>query len=64
MSRTKRKGSRLYNYENVKDGSRTRFDKFCENNGGCSWCLGNRQHKFLKNKLSKKELEDLIYEEY
>lgn len=54
----------MNNYEDVKDGSRTRFDKSCENNGGCSWCLGNRRYKFLKNKLSKKELEGLIYEEY
>ena len=24
------------------------FDPSCRNHGGCNWCLGNRQHKYLK----------------
>jgi hypothetical protein len=33
------------------------LDKSCRNHGGCSWCLGNRTHKY-KKKLIDKEVED------
>lgn len=33
------------------------IDKRCRNHGGCSWCLGNRVHKY-KKKMGKAEYED------
>jgi len=52
MSRTYRKPShRIKKYKKLKqvrDGTRTRVSHFCECNGGCSYCLGNRMHKHDK----------------
>lgn len=54
MSRTFRRPSQktnmgLFKLKVVRDGTRTRVSKSCENNGGCGYCLGNRTHKNKKN---------------
>lgn len=33
------------------------IDKHCRNHGGCSWCLGNRIHKY-KKKMRKAEYRE------
>jgi hypothetical protein len=37
------------------------IDKTCRNHGGCSWCEGNRKHKFLKKMQEK--ISDIREEE-
>lgn len=31
------------------------IDKRCRNHGGCTWCLGNRMHKYKKQMEKYKE---------
>ena len=64
MSRTFRKPStnrnmlkRFKNVKKVKDGTSTRVSHFCENNGGCPYCEGNRLYKHNKQITLKEELE-------
>ena len=64
MSRTFRKPStnrnmlkRFKNVKKVKDGTPTRVSHFCENNGGCPYCEGNRLYKHNKQITLKEELE-------
>lgn len=63
MGKTVRKGSKLKDFKEVRDGSRTRCSRSCENNGGCSYCEGNRRHNYLKNKIKKQDLNKLIWDE-
>lgn len=33
-----------------------RFDRTCRNHGSCSWCIGNRTHRYRKE-LARLEFE-------
>lgn len=48
---------RFKNVKKVKDGTSTRVSHFCENNGGCPYCEGNRLYKHNKQITLKEELE-------
>jgi hypothetical protein len=48
----------------VRDGSRTRPSKFCEHNGGCNICEGNRMHKHQKQRTLTQEIDLFNEEEY
>lgn len=61
MSRTFRKPSQhrwmgLNHLKKVRDGRRTRPSHFCENNGGCNICEGNKLHKHRKQRTLKEDL--------
>ena len=62
MSRTFRKVSHrmksFYEKDKVRDGSRTRCARSCENNGGCAYCESDRLHKHNK----QPGLEDFLGE--
>jgi hypothetical protein len=68
MSRTYRKPSQhrwmgVNHLKTVRDGSRTRPSKFCEHNGGCNICEGNRMYKHQKQINLKQEMQ-LFHDEY
>lgn len=52
MSRTFRNVSKqmakYYSKNKVRDGTPTRVDKSCQNNGSCPHCKANRLYKNLK----------------
>ena len=49
MGKTKRKGSKMYHFATVKDGTRTKHDKSCENDWSCPYCKRNRTYKNIKH---------------
>jgi len=58
MSRTFRKGNRIDKFKKeVRDGSPKRYSHSCENNGSCSYCQSNRNHK------NKKRIDKSNYQE-
>ena len=63
MSRTFRTVSHrlksFFGKDKVKDGSRTRCARSCENNGGCPYCESNRLHKHRKQPGLEDFKEDL-----
>lgn len=34
--------------------------KSCRNHGSCPYCTKNRQHKFLENNLTAREIRDIL----
>jgi hypothetical protein len=69
MSRTFRRPSQnrwmgFKNLKKVKDGTPTKVSHFCENNGGCPYCEGNRLHKHKKQITINQELTLFNEEEY
>ncbi len=39
------------------------FDSSCRNHGGCSWCLGNRIHKYkIKEESADFRLKEFLKE--
>ena len=48
---------RLSKFKKVKDGTRTKPSRMCENNGGCPYCENNRLHKNKKQLTLNQEVE-------
>ena len=63
MGKTIRKGSKMNEFKDTRDGRPTRCDRSCENNGGCPWCEKNRRKDYNKNKMSKQDLKRLLEDE-
>jgi len=69
MSRTFRRPTQnkwmgLGHLKKVKDGTRTKTSRGCENNQGCPYCENNRLHKHHKQLTLNEELTIFNDEEY
>lgn len=46
----------LSKFKKVKDGTRTKASKGCENNGGCPYCENNKLHRHHKQLTLNEEV--------